>query len=120
MRVAGFGFRGEATAGALKDAYVRAGGGADALATLEEKAEAPAFAEFARQEGLPVVAVAAEVVRGIATPTVSPRIMERFGTGSVAEAVALVAAGPGARLLGPRKTSEDGMATAAIAERMDE
>lgn len=120
MRVAGFGLRGEATVGSLRDAYLRAGGGASMVATLEEKAEAQVFAEFARQEGLPVVTVRAVAVSGVATPTASPRIMERFGTGSVAEAVALVAAGPGAELLAPRVISEDGMATAAIAERMDE
>jgi cobalt-precorrin 5A hydrolase len=39
-----------------------------------------------------------------------------FGTGSIAEASALVAAGPGARLRGPRAVSADGTATAAIAE----
>ncbi|PTE19863.1 precorrin methylase, partial [Cereibacter changlensis JA139] len=36
------------------------------------------------------------------------------------EAAALAAAGPGARLLGPRVTSADGRATAAIAEGRDE
>lgn len=118
MRVAGFGFRAAVTAGSLKDAYQRAGGGAEALASLAGKAETPAFAEFARLEGLPVVAVAPEKIAGIATKTQSVRIAERFGTGSVAEAVALVAAGPGARLTGPRMKSEDGMATAAIAERI--
>jgi cobalt-precorrin 5A hydrolase len=34
----------------------------------------------------------------------------------VAEAAALAAAGPGARLRGPRAVSADGTATAAIAE----
>lgn len=120
MRVAGFGFRGGATVASLRDAYARAGGGADILATLEGKAGEPAFAEFARTKGLRVVALAKGAVQGVVTPTISERIMERFGTGSVAEAVALVAAGPGARLLTPRVKSEDGMATAAIAERNDE
>ncbi|HQU68809.1 MAG TPA: cobalamin biosynthesis protein [Albidovulum sp.] len=117
MRVAGFGFRTVTSAAALKDAYARAGGGADALATLAEKAAAPEFAEFAAREGLPIVAVAREAISGIVTPTKSDRVLDRFGTGSVAEAVALVASGPGARLRGPRMKSEDGSATAAIAER---
>lgn len=120
MRVAGFGFRSAVSAAALKEAYLRAGGGAEALAALAGKAEAPAFTDFAAGVGLPIVAVAPEAVAGIATPTYSARIMERFGTGSVAEAVALVAAGPGARLSGPRMKSEDGTATAAIAERNDQ
>lgn len=119
MRVAGFGFRAAATAASLRDAYLRAGGGADGLATIAGKAEAPAFAEFARAEGLRVMPIAAEAISGIATPTQSDRIMARFGTGSVAEAVALVAAGSGAQLRGSRMKSKDGMATAAIAERND-
>ncbi|HZV10809.1 MAG TPA: precorrin methylase, partial [Novosphingobium sp.] len=45
------------------------------------------------------------------------RMIARFGTGSLAEALALVAAGPGARLIAPRHISTDGMATAAIAQR---
>ncbi|MCA0273336.1 MAG: cobalamin biosynthesis protein [Proteobacteria bacterium] len=117
MRVAGFGFRSVTSMAALKDAYARAGGGADALATLEGKAAAPEFAAFAAREGLPIVAVAREAIIGIATPTRSEKVLDRFGTGSLAEAVALVAAGPGARLTGPRMKSEDGTATAAIAER---
>lgn len=119
MKVAGLGFRAGATSAALQDAYLRAGGGADALATLAGKAETSAFIEFAAREGLPIVAIARNMIAGIATLTQSERILDRFGTGSVAEAVALVAAGPGARLLGARMTSEDGAATAAIAERTE-
>ena len=119
MRVAGFGFRAGATSAALQEAYHRAGGGAGALAALAGKAEMPAFIEFAAREGLPVIAIARNAITGIATITQSERILDRFGTGSVAEAVALVAAGPGARLAGPRMTSEDGAATAAIAERTE-
>ena len=37
-------------------------------------------------------------------------------SGSLAEAAALAALAPGARLIAPRVTSEDGMATCAIAE----
>ncbi|MHA6346914.1 cobalamin biosynthesis protein, partial [Roseivivax sp. CAU 1761] len=40
----------------------------------------------------------------------------RYDTGSVAEAAALAAAGPGARLLGPRAVSPDGCATCALAQ----
>ena len=53
----------------------------------------------------------------------SDRIKARFGTGSLAEAAALLAAGQnegdiGARLTVPRVQTENGMATAAIAERI--
>jgi len=40
----------------------------------------------------------------------------RYGARSVAEAAALAAAGPGARLVGTRVISDDRLATAAIAE----
>ena len=48
--------------------------------------------------------------------TQSDKVAEHFGTGSVAEAAALAAAGAGARLLGPRAVSADATAVAAIAE----
>ena len=48
--------------------------------------------------------------------TQSEASFRRYGTGSVAEATALLAAGKGARLIAPRVVSSDGMATCAIAE----
>ena len=51
-----------------------------------------------------------------ATSTQSPASRASRGTGSVAEAAALAAAGPGARLLSPRVISADGRATCALAE----
>ena len=120
MRVAGFGFRGSASVASLHDAYERAGGAADALATVTEKAGAPALREFAAVLGLGVIPVAPSDIAATETPTQSARVAARFGAGSLAEAAALAAAGPGARLTGPRQVSGDGMATAAIAERDDE
>lgn len=112
MRVAGFGFRSAAGTASLADALARAGG-ADALATAPDKARAAAIRQLAHQTGLPLLAVE---VAGITTPTQSPRILARYGTGSLAEAAALAALAPGARLVMPRLTSQDGMATCAIAE----
>jgi cobalt-precorrin 5A hydrolase len=118
MRVAGFGFRANAPLAALKDALARAGGGPlDALATAAAKAEAPVFRALAAELGLPVLAQPPEALQAQTTPTRSPRIATRFGTGSLAEAAALAGAGPGARLIGPRAISTDRTATAAIAER---
>ncbi|WP_284164667.1 cobalamin biosynthesis protein [Frigidibacter sp. SD6-1] len=117
MRVAGFGFRGAATVASLQDALARAGGGAALLATAEGKAEAPVARNLAETLGLPLVAVGRADLAAQATLTRSAKVAERFGTGSVAEAAALAACGPGARLLGPRVVSGDGLATAAIAER---
>lgn len=116
MIVAGFGFRSGVTLAALQDALLRAGsaGGVTHLATLAEKAEG--LMPLAQLLDLPVVALEAEVLRGFPTPTRSDRVEAMFGTGSLAEAAALVAAGQGARLRGPRAVSEDGTATAAIAE----
>ncbi|WP_104491829.1 cobalamin biosynthesis protein [Paracoccus denitrificans] len=112
MRVAGIGFRQAASLASLADALARAGA-AEALATSPAKAQAPAILALAAQTGLPLLAVE---VAGIATPTQSPRILARHGTGSLAEAAALAALGPGARIVASRVTSQDGMATAAIAE----
>lgn len=116
MIVAGFGFRREATLDALSEALARAGGseGVTHLATLASKAQG--LEVLARALGLPVIAVPAEALRGVATVTRSERVEAMFGTGSVAEAAALVAVGPGARLVAARAVSADGTVTAAIAE----
>jgi cobalt-precorrin 5A hydrolase len=116
MIVAGFGFRSGATLAALQDALTKAGGagGVTHLATLAAKAEG--LAPLGRALALPVVALPPELLRGIPTLTRSDRVEGLFGTGSVAEAAALAAAGPGARLRGSRAVSADGTATAAIAE----
>ncbi len=115
MIVAGFGFRSAVTLAGLQDALARAGGaeGVTHLATLSAKAEG--LAELAAVLGLPVVAVGPEVLAGQAVVTRSERVGALYGTGSVAEAAALAAAGPGARLRGARAVSADGTATAAIA-----
>lgn len=116
MIVAGFGFRSETTLAALQDALARAGGAAGVthLATLAAKA--PALALLGDATGLPVIALAPEALQGQPTLTRSTRVKTLHGTGSVAEAAALAAAGPGARLRGQRAVSADGTATAAIAE----
>ncbi|AWB47987.1 precorrin methylase [Gemmobacter aquarius] len=112
MRVAGIGFRGAATVDDLAAALALAGD-ADALATDTSKAGAAVMLALAARTGLAVRAVD---VSGTATPTASVRVTEAFGTGSVAEAAALVAAGRNARLVVGRVVAPNGMATAAIAE----
>ncbi|WP_347311942.1 cobalamin biosynthesis protein [Defluviimonas sp. SAOS-178_SWC] len=120
IRVLGIGCRGGATEAALRDAaekaLSRAPGAVDRLATLKERAETAAVLGFSASEGLEVVALDEAALRGCPTTTRSARIKARFGTGSVAEAAALVAAGPGARLCCARQISTDGTVTAAIAE----
>jgi cobalt-precorrin 5A hydrolase len=118
MKVAGFGFRCNVTLASLREALAVAGGagGLAAIATINEKAEDKALRLLARELDLPIRAVPANILTGIATPTRSERIMEKFGTGSIAEATALASAGRNARLISMRVTSQDRTATAAIAE----
>ena len=118
MRVAGLGFKQDVTLASLREALAAAGGpdGLAAVATISDKADAEALKQLACECGVPIKAVPADVLAGIETPTQSQRITETFGTGSVAEAAALAAAGPRARLIAPRVISQDRTATAAIAE----
>ncbi len=117
MIVAGFGFRGGASADSLADALARACGPRPAaLATLDDKARSPAFSEFAARLGLPVIAVTEEAAQDVDTLTSSTASQSARGVGSVAEASALAAAGPGARLVAPRVISADRDATCALAE----
>jgi cobalt-precorrin 5A hydrolase len=118
MRVAGIGFRKEATIESLRDALVAAGGarGLDALATATDKAEAAVIVALARELGLTIKPVPVELLARVETATHSARIETMFGTGSLAEAAALAAAGPRARLVSLRTISRDNAATAAIAE----
>ncbi|TPQ26804.1 precorrin methylase [Bradyrhizobium guangdongense] len=118
MKVAGFGFKRDVTVAALREALIAAGGadGLAAVATVSDKADGDALTRLAGELGLPIRAIPADVLTGIATPTQSGRINEAFGTGSVAEAAALAAAGRDARLVSTRAVSTDRTATAAIAE----
>ncbi len=105
--VAGFGFSTRATVESLKGALAATGHQPDAVATLADKA--PLLSAL----GLPVIAVSSPLPL---TPTQSPASLAARGTGSVAEACALDAAGPGAYLLTTRRVSPDGLATCAIAK----
>ncbi|MHC2620638.1 cobalt-precorrin 5A hydrolase [Bradyrhizobium huanghuaihaiense] len=118
MRVAGLGFRKDVTLASLREALLAAGGpeGLAAVATVSDKADAEALKQLARECGVPIRTVPAETLAGIDTLTQSKLIAEKFGTGSLAEAAALAAAGPRARLIASRSVSQDRMATAAIAE----
>jgi cobalt-precorrin 5A hydrolase len=118
MKVAGLGFRREASLASLREALAAAGGadGLDALATASDKADAVSLVSLARELGLPIKAIAADALAGVETPTHSARIAAMRGTGSLAEAAALAAAGRHARLLAARIVSSDRTATVAIAE----
>ncbi len=119
--VAGIGCRRDAPAeqveAALNAALRAAGRDAtelSVLATLDAKAGEPGVVETARRLGLRIAAVAQRDAAAQAVLSDSAASRAATGLGSVAEAAALAAAGPGARLLGPRQAS--GAATCALAE----
>lgn len=110
--IAGFGFSTRATTASLLDALgaVREAHPVNAVATLADKARA--LSELAQTLGVEIIAVTGELP---ATPTQSPVSLAARETGSVAEACALAAAGPGGYLLATRAISADGLATCALA-----
>jgi cobalt-precorrin 5A hydrolase len=123
MIVAGFGFRKGASDDSLADALAQAmaqtGAQAEgahvpsAFATLTDKAEW--LHSFAAARHMPLISVDPGTAAAQTTLTNSEASQTHRSTGSVAEATALAAAGPGAGLLGPRSISTDRMATCAIA-----
>jgi len=93
-----------------------------AVAVLDTKAAHPALAAWLSGiagSALPVsvLAIPASNLAGQPVATQSPRLQARYGTGSVAEAAALSAAGPQAELAVPRLVAFDGSATLAVAIR---
>ncbi|MDQ7729814.1 cobalamin biosynthesis protein [Halomonas sp. SpR8] len=120
LKVAGFGFRSEAPLASLVqalDQLIEQYGAIDQLAAAHSML--PLVQQLGRLRSLEVIAVADAELSTAATLTHSARSMQARGTGSVAEAVALLAAGPGAALLGPRLISADRQATIAVAQVAD-
>ncbi|MBB3346567.1 MULTISPECIES: cobalamin biosynthesis protein [unclassified Sphingomonas] len=113
--VAGFGCRASATAESLAAAFAAAAQGrsVDRLAAPADRVAL--LAPLARALGVPVVPITDAALAATVTPTRSPASVTARGTGSVAEATALHAAGPGARLLTTRLVSPDRRATCALA-----
>jgi cobalt-precorrin 5A hydrolase len=123
--VAGLGFRknagadaiGGAVAAALEAAGVEASA-LDALATLADKAAEPGFLKAAQRLRLRVALVSAADMTEASEGglTVSERVLAEKGVPSVAEATALAAAGPGARLLCARVTNREAACAIAISK----
>ena len=115
MIVAGFGFRQSATEARFSDALSQVSGTYQptAFATLEDKVAD--LAGFAQSHGLDLIKISAVFAGQQTTLSLSDQSTAHTGGGSVAEATALAAAGPNARLLGPRSVSHDRLATCAIA-----
>ena len=117
MIVAGIGFTSAATADSLRAVFDQATTGQqiDVLATVADKQGHHALTEFAAAIGIPLRFVQPDDLVGQRTLTCSTPSRNTYGTGSVAEASALAAAGPGARLTSPRQISRDRLATCAVA-----
>lgn len=117
MIVAGFGFRQSATLASLQSALEKATGGTitvTALATLDEKCGQ--LGPLAEALALPLIPIAPKHLARQTTLTCSQASLTAHRSGSVAEAAALAAAGPEARLLAPRSISQDRLATCALAK----
>jgi cobalt-precorrin 5A hydrolase / cobalt-factor III methyltransferase / precorrin-3B C17-methyltransferase len=94
-------------AGALAPESVRC------LATAEVKADEEGILRVARERGWEVVAHPAPALASVDVPNPSEVVREEVGTPSVAEAAALLTAGPRAELVVPKHKSAN--ATAAVA-----
>ncbi len=119
--IAGLGFRAACTAedivALVRRVAAAAGVEVNRLAAPAFKAEAPALRQAAERLGLEL-ALMSEAALAEVQPlclTHSQAAQAAVGLASVAEACALAAAGPGARLLGPR--TSNGVATCALAQR---
>jgi cobalt-precorrin 5A hydrolase/precorrin-3B C17-methyltransferase len=95
------------------------------LASIDRKADEPALLQLAAAHGWPLRWFTAEVLAAVPVPNPSATVQAEMGTASVAEAAALLAAGPGGQLLAPkrvehRRSTEQGAATLAIAAAADQ
>jgi cobalt-precorrin 5A hydrolase len=92
------------------------------LCTLESKADEPGVHEAAAALGVALVFLPLDALKARkgAAPTHSPRVQAMFGVGSVAEAAALVGAGPGSRLLAPRVATPYAACALAISAEDEE
>jgi cobalt-precorrin 5A hydrolase/precorrin-3B C17-methyltransferase len=85
------------------------------VATLDRKGEEPAIVELAAIWGVPLRTYGPDTLAGVTVPNPSVVVSAAVGTPSVAEAAALVAAGPGGSLVVAKQKSAT--ATVAIARR---
>ena len=113
--VAGFGFRAAATRASFADALTQTGRMDEVthVSAPEDKVSASEFTAFAAHR--PVTGVDPVKLTQQMTLTQSEVSMTARGTGSVAEAAALAAAGQNAKIIVPRVISTDRLATCALA-----
>lgn len=114
--VAGFGFRSNATLASLSDAFGKASGeiAVSRLAAPADKCSHPALLALSAALQLPLYPIGAEALRDRVTPTQSASVLAARGTGSVAEACALIGANSETKNI-KRHISQDRLAVCAIA-----
>ena len=116
MRVVGLGLRAAATLEGVHELFRQLQVMSASTLAVPAFRQAHPLVAGLQAAGFRLVLIPEEMLLGVSTPTRSPRILARFGTGSLAEACAIIAAGPGARLVEPRVISADGCVTAALAQ----
>ena len=94
------------------------------LASIEQKSDEPALIALANKRSWPIRFFTAETLNKVSVPTPSSVVAKEMGTGSVAEAAALLAAGETATLLLNKEITkaaeqESGAVTIAIAAAME-
>ena len=113
--IAGIGFRTAATMDSVLDALERAGATDCRRLALPQDNLHHTAATALREAGYLLIPIAPHAMSAQSTLSESAASRAARGTGSVAEACALAAAGAGGRLAGARAISGDRMATAALA-----
>ena len=116
MRVVGLGLRAAATLEGVHELFRQLQVMSASTLAVPAFRQAHPLVAGLQAAGFRLVLIPEEMLLGVSTPTRSPRILASFGTGSLAEACAIIAAGPGARLVEPRVSSADGCVTAALAQ----
>jgi cobalt-precorrin 5A hydrolase/cobalt-precorrin 5A hydrolase/precorrin-3B C17-methyltransferase len=85
-----------------------------AVATIDHRVQEPCVVALAGARGVPVSGHPATALDEVPVPTPSAAVARHVGTASVAEAAALLTAGPGARIAVAKRRSAH--ATCAVAE----
>ena len=116
MKAVGIGLRAGASLEGVQDLFQRLEVTPPMTLALPSFRQAHPVVPKLQASGFRILPIPEVLLQGVNTPTRSPRILARFGTGSLAEACALIAAGPRAHLVEPRVISADGYITAALAQ----
>lgn len=116
--IAGFGFRDAATTASLMNALECHEKIADisGIAAPADKCRHSALKALAQHLHVPVYPIDPADLEAKVTPSQSEAVLAARGTGSVAEASALIAAGASATLISERQISKDRLAVCAIAK----